>query len=230
MQYYTLLSFRINRIFLSVTKGTYFVKILTIRKLKNIIFTTKNDSKGKINVIKGVVVMIRKAEPKDFEAINSLLYKVHKVHSDSRPDYFIAGQKKYNDEELKKLIQDGINGDEERKKAGFSETATNPIYVYQIEDGTVVAYIICIFETTGAREKNNHIRQKRNLYMDDICVDDRYRRQGIARALFKYVFDVAKDNKCDSITCNVWALNPSMTKIIEKIGFKPLKTTFEQIL
>ena len=44
--------------------------------------------------------MIRKANKEDINALNELLYQVHKVHSDARPDLFRVGEKKYNDEEL----------------------------------------------------------------------------------------------------------------------------------
>lgn len=36
---------------------------------------------------------IRRAEEKDIPQIEELLYQVHKVHSDKRPDLFIPGSK-----------------------------------------------------------------------------------------------------------------------------------------
>ena len=47
---------------------------------------------------------IRRARDSDLPAINKLLYEVHKVHSDARPDLFKAGAKKYTDEELRAII------------------------------------------------------------------------------------------------------------------------------
>ena len=46
---------------------------------------------------------IRRAEEKDILQIEELLYQVHKVHSDKRPDLFIPGSKKYTTNELKKF-------------------------------------------------------------------------------------------------------------------------------
>ena len=171
--------------------------------------------------------MIRKAELKDMDAINSLLHQVLDVHAEGRPDYFIAGQKKYSDEELKELILAGLNGDDDRREAGLPEAASNPIYVYENEEGKVVAHAFCIFETIGG---NEHIRLRNNLYIDDLCVDNAHRKQGISTELYKYVHDIAKENNCDSITYNVWALNPDAEKHFAKWGFKPLKTTYEQML
>ena len=44
-------------------------------------------------------VTIRRAVDADIPALDKLLYQVHKVHSDVRPDIFKAGAKKYTDEE-----------------------------------------------------------------------------------------------------------------------------------
>ena len=42
-------------------------------------------------------LIICRAEEKDIPTINKLLYEVHKVHSDARPDIFKKGEKKYTD-------------------------------------------------------------------------------------------------------------------------------------
>ena len=47
---------------------------------------------------------IRPAEAKDLPDLDRLLYQVHKVHSDARPDLFKPGAKKYTGEELKKIL------------------------------------------------------------------------------------------------------------------------------
>ena len=43
---------------------------------------------------------IRRATESDICVIEKLLYEVHKVHSDARPDLFKAGARKYNNDEL----------------------------------------------------------------------------------------------------------------------------------
>ena len=49
---------------------------------------------------------IRRAKECDIPIIDKLLYEVHKVHSDVRPDLFKAGAKKYSDEDLKAILKD----------------------------------------------------------------------------------------------------------------------------
>lgn len=51
-------------------------------------------------------INIRRAKESDIPAIDRLLYQVHKVHSDVRPDLFKAGFKKYTDSELNLIIAD----------------------------------------------------------------------------------------------------------------------------
>ena len=53
-----------------------------------------------------MTMQIRLARQSDLEDINKLLYQVHKVHSDGRPDIFRSGNKKYTDEELAEIIDD----------------------------------------------------------------------------------------------------------------------------
>ena len=114
---------------------------------------------------------------------------------------------------------------DERKAAGFPETAEAPIYVYENEDGVVVGHAFLKFENIGG---DHSVYARKNLYIDDMCVDNKMRKQGISTALFSHIREVAKANKCDSITFNVWALNPEAKKHFEKMGFKTLKTTMEQ--
>ena len=51
---------------------------------------------------------VRRAQEKDMERIDELLIQVEKVHHDGRPDLFRYDQKKYTDEQLKKLIHDDL--------------------------------------------------------------------------------------------------------------------------
>ena len=51
-------------------------------------------------------IIIRRAEKKDIPALGRLLFQVHKVHSDVRPDLFKAGEKKYTEEDLVEILSD----------------------------------------------------------------------------------------------------------------------------
>ena len=154
--------------------------------------------------------MIRRAKNVDIDRLNVLLYQVQQLHADGRPDIFKNGEKKYTTEELKGIIADDMT----------------PIFVYE-EDGTVMGYAFCIYQITLESEQ---LHARKVLYIDDLCVDESYRRKHIGEKLYHHVLDVAKENGCDSVTLNVWRVNPSAEKFYQRMGMEPLKTMMEQQL
>ena len=153
---------------------------------------------------------IRKAEERDIPRIIELLYQVHKVHSDKRPDLFRRGSKKYDEDELKKIIAD----------------SERPIFVGYDESGIVLGYAFCVFQHFG----DNSLEKHDTIYIDDLCVDEKYREKHVGTALYEYVLKFAKDSGCYNVTLNVWAQNESAIKFYEKMGLSVQKYTMEKIL
>lgn len=155
--------------------------------------------------------MIRRAINADLEDIKDLLMQVHQVHYEGRPDIFKDGIRKYRDGEILDLIADD----------------KTPIYVSVAEDGHVAGYAFCVYkETVG----DYSLCDRKTLYIDDICVAEKHRREHIGSSLYHYVVDVAKEAGCDSVTLNVWHLNDGAMAFYQHLGMAPLKTTMEQIL
>ncbi|WP_310753067.1 GNAT family N-acetyltransferase [Ruminococcus sp.] len=154
--------------------------------------------------------MIRRAEIKDIDSLNRLLYQVQTLHAEKRPDIFKLGAKKYTSQELARIIADDMT----------------PIFVYE-EEGVVMGYAFCIYQIT---EENDQLYERKALYIDDLCVDKPYRRKHIGQKLYEYVLETARENGCDSVTLNVWRVNPSAERFYQKMGMQPLKTTMETIL
>lgn len=153
---------------------------------------------------------IRRAQEKDIERINDLLFQVNKVHSDKRPDLFRQGGRKYTDEELVSLI-----ADDER-----------PIFVAVDDSEYVLGYAFCIFE----KHSSHVLTDITSLYIDDLCVDEKARGQKIGKKLYEFVLDFAKNAGCYNVTLNVWALNDSARKFYEKCGLQVQKIGMEKIL
>lgn len=156
------------------------------------------------------MITIRKAEEKDIEALDKLLYQVHKVHSDARPDLFLPGAKKYNDEQLKQILQD----------------ENKPIFV-ATENDAVWGYIFCVFEYNGKNASHTDIK---TLYIDDLCVDEACRGKGIGRKLYDHAIAFAKKSGCYNLTLNVWADNKNAMAFYENVGMKIQKIGMEKIL
>ena len=72
---------------------------------------------------------IRSARESDIPRLGELLEQVCRVHREGRPDLFREGGRKYSDEELRQLLQDG----------------ESPIFVAE-EAGRVLGYAFCAYQ------------------------------------------------------------------------------------
>ena len=150
---------------------------------------------------------IRLAEPRDIPGMIKLLYQVGGVHHDIRPDIFREGCLKYTPEQLEELLRD----------------ENKPIFVWD-DAGFVAGYCFCqlrSYDGTGVST------QRKELYIDDLCVDENRRRKGIAKALYTHVCDYAKAQGCTFVTLNVWCGNEGAMKFYEKAGMTPRSITME---
>ena len=152
---------------------------------------------------------ITKANKKDINQIINLLYQVHKVHSDARSDLFIPGEKKYTHEEVAKII----------------ENANTPIYVYK-ENDEVIAYAFIIFKYEVSKSLvNNKI-----MFIDDFCVDEKHKHNGIGTKLFDYLKQLAKKENCFSINLIVYDFNTAAKNFYLKQEMNELKSYMELIV
>ncbi len=155
-------------------------------------------------------INIRKAKETDIKVIDKLLFQVHKVHSDVRPDLFKKGAKKYTDSELKEIFND----------------ENTPVFVAE-KAGDVLGYAFCIHKQFL---DNNNMTDVKTLYIDDLCVDENARRQHVGALLYEYVINYARKHGYYNVTLNVWADNINAVKFYESIGLKIQKIGMEKIL
>ena len=151
---------------------------------------------------------IRKAEPRDLEAVNRLLRQVLSVHHKGRPDLFNESGKKYSDEELLAI---------------FANPET-PVFVYE-KDGAVLGYAFCAIRHQGS----GSLRELTTLYVDDLCIEESARGQHIGSALFGHVKAFAQESGCHNITLHVWECNPGARAFYESLGLKPQYTSMEML-
>ena len=154
---------------------------------------------------------IRRAKESDMETIQRLLLQVAAVHHKGRPDLFLPGTRKYTDQELRKLIQDD----------------SRPIFVAEEPEGQVLGYAFCVFQ----QQLDSHIMTDiKTLYIDDLCVDETCRGNGVGRRLYEAVLDFARKEGCYNVTLNVWSCNTAALKFYQNCGLKPQKIGMEKIL
>ena len=152
---------------------------------------------------------IRFAEKRDIPGMIELLKQVGEVHHQIRPDLFRSGAQKYNEADLEELLKD----------------ADRPIFIADM-DGTVAGYCFCILQIT---ENNPVLCDRKVLYIDDLCVEETLRGQGIASKLYDHTLDYARNLGCDAVTLNVWYGNGAQ-KFYEKCGMRFQKIGMEVVL
>lgn len=154
---------------------------------------------------------IRPAQESDIPRLGDLLLQVCRIHNQGRPDLFRAGGRKYDDEELRRLLKE----------------PDRPILVAEDENGWVSGYAFCVYQYHKGEGSFNDIT---TLYLDDLCVDETSRGQHVGRALYQTVLDLARRTGCYNVTLNVWSCNESAMRFYENCGLKPQKVGMEVIL
>ena len=147
-------------------------------------------------------MLIRKAETADIPDLLRLLVQVCNVHQDIRPDIFKRDGVKYTESDLRELLTD----------------ESRPVWC-AVEDEHFLGYCFCQWKEYRDSSVST---DRKELYIDDLCVDETARGKGVATALFRHVTAVAKAEGAKFITLNVWEGNSALW-FYEKMGMKPRK-------
>lgn len=153
---------------------------------------------------------IRLAQPRDIPDLLKLLDQVGQVHAQGRPDLFRSDCLKYDENALAALLKD----------------TQRPIFVAVREDA-VLGYCFCVHKYT---ENSTVLADHHSLYIDDLCIDEACRGQGIGTALYHRAHAYAKESGCGSVTLNVWAFNESALRFYESLGMVPQRVFMEELL
>lgn len=156
------------------------------------------------------VLTVRLANETDIPRLEDLLYQVHGLHAEGRPDIFIPGCKKYTADQLREILADPVS---------------TPVFV-AIADGVLVGYCFCIRQVQTAAS----MQKISTLYIDDLCVDAAMRGKGFGKVLYDHAVEYARMNGYYNLTLNVWACNPSAMRFYEKCGLSVQKVGMELLL
>ena len=147
------------------------------------------------------------AEERHIPDLLRLLRQINMIHHLGRPDLFKGPATKYSEAELKALLS----------------SAVSRIFVCE-EGDLVLGYAICELKEIP---ETALLHARKELYLDDLCVDEPFRGQGIGHLLFERVRAEAAVLGCHHLNLTVWSLNPSARRFYEACGMLPLKTTME---
>ena len=153
---------------------------------------------------------IRLANNSDIPGMIELLKQVGEVHHVIRPDLFRGGAQKYSESDLAELLKD----------------ENRPIFV-GVEADRMLGYCFCIIEEV---KDNPVLRDVKELYIDDLCVDENIRGKHVGSKLYDHVCAYAKSIGCKTVTLNVWCGNDSAMAFYKSRGMKPRKIYMETLL
>ena len=150
--------------------------------------------------------MIRKAGPKDLEAVNALRRQVNELHVQGRPDIFKPGF-----------------GPELRDHAAFYLSSENNVIFVEDRDGRIAGMIMVDY---FSKPETPYSMARDFCHIAEICVDRDFRRQGIAHRLMDHVKEEARKRGLDRIELDVWSFNDAI-RFYEAEGFRTFRTFLE---
>lgn len=129
--------------------------------------------------------------------INNLAKQVHKLHVNWNSDIFLDVEQVIPIERLEKLLE------------------TESIYIARLEN-KIVGYIII-----DIKEKDNGLmRYRKILSIDTLCIDEKFRRQGIGTKMLEFAKRLGKEKNCTDMHLNVNPNNKNAIKVYENFGMK----------
>ena len=144
--------------------------------------------------------MIRKLTINDFEIVESVIAKLHKIHVVNRPDFYIENEHPISKKEYKAMLNN-----------------QDKISIAYIVDDKIAG--VCLATIKNKIEKS--------IYIDDIFVLEEFRHQGIATKLYKQVESIAKDIRVKRIDLTVWQFNNTAINFYKSLGMKTQRIVLE---
>ena len=152
---------------------------------------------------------IREAKIEDIEQIVIILEQISKIHYEKRPDIF---KKKSKNEIRKNTIE--MLKDKKRK-------------IIVAADDTLKIYGLIIYNIKEVKEHIN-LRDFKVLWIEELGVDESYRKNGIGKMLMKKVEEDAKILDCKRIELNCWDFNDNAISFYERFGMRTQRRIMEK--
>ena len=140
--------------------------------------------------------VVRFAQVEDYEAVETIMMQVQKMHIQWRPDiYKECGSVLTNKE--------------------FLEAVKEKTLLVAELDKKVVGILLFQYRHVGSDTQVT----REVLFIDAMAVDENYRGNGIGHQLFDKVKIIAKEKQCDGVELQVNARNTKAKEMYENYGF-----------
>lgn len=154
-------------------------------------------------------MVIKEATRDDLEKITLLLEQVSELHYINRPDIF----KRKSKNDIKEYAIEDLENNEKK--------------IIIATDENLKIYGILIYKI---KEVKCHVNLKPSkiLWIEELCVDEKHRKNGIGKILMLETEKVAKKLNCERIELNCWEFNESAMKFYKEIGMKTQRRVMEK--
>lgn len=149
--------------------------------------------------------MLELARPEDREVINALAREVHALHVGWRPDIYEMPEELYPEERFLSAIQN------------------RELYVARLADVTV-GYILLRIRTAEAPG----LVKRRVMLVDEICVEETCRNQGIGKEMMADARALARAFGCSDMQLGVYPQNDEAVSFYQKCGFTIQNITMQR--
>ena len=153
---------------------------------------------------------VRRARENELERVNELRMQVNALHVAGKPEVF---------------------------KPGFPEKLRNYIYAIHkdpeqfitvaVKDGTICGFAVLHHIN---RPENPFMKERDFLDIDEFCVDETFRRQGIASEMIDFIREFAKEKGFHRIELNMWEFNQDALAFYEAAGFQTFRRYMEMFI
>lgn len=143
---------------------------------------------------------VREAKMEDYDRINCLAKEVHSLHIINRPDIYQDADKPIDYNYFEILI----------------DNSNAKIYLLENDvDKDLIGYIILEEIETHRR---SILRERKIVFINDLCVKEEYKGMGIGRLLFEKAVSYGREIGVDSLELGVWEFNEDAIKFYESMG------------
>ena len=154
--------------------------------------------------------MVRFAQENELERVNELRKQVNDVHVQGKPDVFKPGFSRELREHVYTIFRD-----------------PNQKIVVTQRDGSICGFAVLHHIT---RPENPFMYERDFLDIDEFCVDEAYRRQGVATEMIDFVRAYAKEQGFHRLELNMWEFNEDALAFYEAVGFTTFRRYMEMFL
>lgn len=137
----------------------------------------------------------------DYSSVDRLLLQLHQIEVNGRPDLFFPADHYMSRDAFETLL----------------ENQNVFAFLAQERLEAVGCCFVSLLEKSGVK----------TAYIDLLVVDEKHRRQGIGKALFREIQKQARKLGAKNVELMVWSYNQTAVKAYESYGMTPQRSIYE---